>query len=144
MFLPKQRFKTRKDARSPLEKKNHVCKSYVLISFVVWSKNFKTGTNVAITVSVILCFERRFGFPRWNKNIGKNLLDAFAIRALQRFVERHPVPRRIYVHISHIYVCTYLSDFQQERTQRGSTMAGYIGGCGVNNTSCCSYVGDSW
>lgn len=38
---------------------------------------------------------------------------------------------------------TYLSDFQQGRTQRGSTMAGYIGGCGVNNTSCCSYVGDS-
>lgn len=134
MFLPKERFKTQKAVCSPLEKKNHVA----------WPKNFRTGTNVAIAASVISCFERRFGFPRWNKNIGKNLLDAFAIRALQRFVERHPVPRRIYVHISHIYVCTYLSDFQQERTQRGSTMAGYIGGCGVNNTSCCSYVGDSW
>lgn len=41
------------------------------------------------------------------------------------------------------YVYTYLSDFKQGRTQRGSTMAGYIGGCGVNNTSRCSYVGDS-
>lgn len=42
-----------------------------------------------------------------------------------------------------VYMRIYLSDSEQGSVHRGLAVAGYIGGCGVNNTSRSSYIGDS-
>lgn len=50
---------------------------------------------------------------------------------------------RAYIHVACAYMRIYLSVSEQGSTHRGLAVAGYIGGCGVNNTSCYSYIGES-
>lgn len=52
----------------------------------------------------------------------------------------------IYVHSCiYVFACAYMRIYLSEQgsTHRGLAVAGYIGGCGVNNTSRYSYIGDS-
>lgn len=62
-----------------------------------------------------------------------------------QFATCHPVltPRRIYTY-SPVHVCAYTCPILNKGAHiEGLAVAGYIGGCGVNNTSRSSYIGDS-
>lgn len=77
--------------------------------------------------------------------------------AVVQFATCHPVlmSRRTYMYNIYVYTYIYvyvfvraymriyLSDSEQGSVHRGLAVAGYIGGCGVNNTSRSSYIGDS-
>lgn len=63
----------------------------------------------------------------------------------EQFATCHPVltPRRIYTY-SRVHVCAYTCPIPNKGAHiEGLAVAGYIGGCGVNNTSRSSYIGDS-
>lgn len=63
----------------------------------------------------------------------------------EQFATCHPVltPRRIYTY-SCVHVCAYTCPIPNKGAHiEGLAVAGYIGGCGVNNTSRSSYIGDS-
>lgn len=63
----------------------------------------------------------------------------------EQFATCHPVltPRRIYMY-SCVHVCAYTCPIPNKGAHiEGLAVAGYIGGCGVNNTSRSSYIGDS-